>query len=181
MKRSFLTSLVLIALFVTMVPGTVFAAAPADVIVFIRNQTGGQVNLSLTLPGGFPIYKTLDAGTSQFGITEGTYTYYASTPCGNSSGQWNLTVNKTLLLSCNSGSPTASLTRINGCTVGVYESAFNMWENWTIWQDYLREAIYEYDGTIITDAQSYVDYTNITFPWVHASLICFDKKSMAKR
>ena len=51
MKRTFLTTLVLIALFVIVVPGSVFAAAPADVTVYIRNQTAGQVNLSLTLPG----------------------------------------------------------------------------------------------------------------------------------
>jgi len=174
MKRTFLTTLVLIALFVIVVPGSVFAAAPADVTVYIRNQTAGQVNLSLTLPGEDPIFKTLETGTSSFEITEGTYEYYASTPCGNISGQWNFTTNRTLFLTCKSGAPVNSLEMDRSCVLGTFYIAYNMFESWKLWKEYDMQVAYDWDGTILTDVHSFVEWHNLNFPWVNTYAGCYD-------
>jgi hypothetical protein len=105
-------TIIVILLITTLFPVTALAAAPAEVQVDVRNQTAGMVQLSLTDAIGNITFKTLQPGTSSFQITEGVYTYYASTPCGALSGQWNLNVNKTLYLVCKESHLGASLQKL---------------------------------------------------------------------
>ena len=137
MKKTLLV-LVLIATLVALLPSAALGASPAVVSVRVRNQTGGSVHLSLSLPGGTPIFTTLEEGVTSFTTSDGLYNYYASTPCGNLSGQWNINVTKTLFLSCKTGSPTATLSKIyTGCDEGLYLTEEDPIEflSWNLWSD----------------------------------------------
>jgi hypothetical protein len=105
MKKNYALALVLVLLLVSVFPATVFAGKPADIHVDVRNNTGGQVNLDLIDANGNHIYKTLEAGISKFDLTDGIYSYYASTACGNQSGVLNLGTTKTLFLFCETDAP----------------------------------------------------------------------------
>lgn len=136
MKKTLLV-LVLIATLVALLPSAALGASPAVVSVRVRNQTGGSVHLSLSLPGGTPIFTTLEEGVTSFTTSDGLYNYYASTPCGNMSGQWNINMSKTLYLSCKTGAPATTLTkfanRFKECDEGLYVvdggiAEFNSWQ-----------------------------------------------------
>lgn len=126
MKSRVLLVAIVLILIISLFPIAAFAAAPADVKVNVRNQTAGLVQLSLTDADGNVSFKTLEMGTSSFEITEGIYTYYASTPCGAMAGEWNLNVNKTLYLVCKEGKLGSTLQKmIKGaiiCNLGYYET-----------------------------------------------------------
>jgi hypothetical protein len=70
----------------------------------VRNQTGGEVQMSLSGPNGITFY-SFGLGVGSFTIQEGIYSYYIKTPCGVLSGQMTLTRSKTLAFSCQDGVP----------------------------------------------------------------------------
>jgi hypothetical protein len=170
MKKKFL-SILLAALIAAFLHAPAFSASPAEITVRVRNQTGGIVTLSLTLAGVPPIYKTLESGVTSFNIPEGVYDFYASTPCGNQAGQWNININKTLFLTCHSGSPAISLTKIfTGCDIGVFEFAASSpdekyFYSWNMWKDFLTEETLYHFGAHVNNAQETADEWN-----AHASL-----------
>lgn len=161
MKKLFL-AILLVVLLVAPFPATALSASPAEITVHVRNQTGGLVNLSLTLPGGSPLFKTLEEGVTSFTITEGTYDFYASMPCGNQAGQWNINVNKTLYLTCNTGAPTITIIKeFKGCDMGIYESYFGeSFFSWKIWEADLIYSTYYNFGVDVETMKETVDAWN---------------------
>jgi len=99
MKRM-LYFIAIVVLVLTLLPARVFAAAPQNLDLKVRNQTGGEVELRVTGTDGVPKYFSLPAGTSTLTLTEGVYEYYAILPCGFAAGTWNVNVVKILYLSC---------------------------------------------------------------------------------
>ena len=103
MKNKVVVWFVLAALLVSLVPVSVFAAEPMELKVFVRNSTGGVVDLRLTDANGDFHYMTLDPGVYEVELMEGKYEYYAVTTCGVQVGVWNLNVSKELMISCDGG------------------------------------------------------------------------------
>lgn len=170
MKKQIL-SILLVALIAAFLPATAFSASPAEITVQVRNQTGGVVELNLTLLGGSPIFKTLETGVTTFTIPEGVYDYYASTPCGNQAGRWNININKTLFLTCQSGVPAISLTKnFTGCDIGLFEFVSyspdeKFFYSWKMWKVFLIEETLYHFGAHVNNAQETADEWN-----AHASL-----------
>ena len=108
MKRLLYVSVILV-LALSLLPISVFAAAPAELDLKVRNQTGVEVEIRLTGPDGVPMFVTLPAGTSTLTLTEGIYEYYVNLPCGVATGTWNVNVVKILYLSCSHGMANALL------------------------------------------------------------------------
>ena len=79
---------------------TAFAAKPAEIKVWVRNQTGGELSLSLTDAAGVISFYDLPAGQSELTLVDGKYSYYASGLCGAQSGVWNLPDSATLTIDC---------------------------------------------------------------------------------
>ena len=102
MKKHLYLFLVL-ALLASVLPAAALAAKPAELEVEVRNQTGAPVDMSLTDSIGNVIYKTLPVGTSTMDLTEGRYTYFAATACGNQSGPFNAVIGKVLYVECDGG------------------------------------------------------------------------------
>ena len=98
-------------LIVTLLPVNVFAAQPQEVDVNVRNRTGGTVEVSLTDESGNIQFFSFEEGVSELTLTEGRYQFWASMPCGNLAGTWNVNISKTLFLSCDEAGPSAELTR----------------------------------------------------------------------
>jgi hypothetical protein len=111
---------------------TVGAGNPAELNLHIRNQSGAVVALDLVDAGGNHLYKTLPQGVFPITLTEGVYSYYASLPCGNISGHWNINVVKTLYLSCMRSVPVVQLAHLQGgqalpgCFVLTWDSGANV-------------------------------------------------------
>lgn len=103
MKRKLILVLAVVVLLASVFPVSAFAKDMAGVKVWIRNSTGGVVQLSLTDANGNLSYKTVEPGVFEYTLTDGLYGYYASTACGNYAGQWNFSQNKTLILKCVEG------------------------------------------------------------------------------
>lgn len=98
--KKYLSVIIVLVLLMTLIPVNAFAAAPQDLDLKVRNQTGVPVEMRLTGADGVPLFVTLPAGSSTLTLTEGVYEYYAVLPCGVASGSWNVNVVKILYLSC---------------------------------------------------------------------------------
>ena len=98
--------------------GIAQAGGHADITVWVRNQTGGDLSLSLTNSEGAVSFFTLPAGVSELELVEGKYTYYASGLCGAQSGVWNLPTNRTLHIGCVNGVMDMSV--VKKCVSGLY-------------------------------------------------------------
>ena len=111
-----ITAPLLALLLVITLIGTATAGAPADLKVNVRNSSGGTVSLRLTDANGNNRFLTIEPGLAPITVVEGEYSYYASLPCGNLAGTWNVNVTKTLFLSCKNEVAFMSLSKvINGC------------------------------------------------------------------
>ena len=129
MKRLLYVSMIMV-LAVTLLPMSVFAAAPAELDLKVRNQTGVEVEIRLTGADGVPMFVTLPAGTSTLTLTEGIYEYYVNLPCGVATGTWNVNVVKILYLSCSHDMANAMLVKSM--------KACEYWGSWDDdFQDYL--------------------------------------------
>ncbi len=104
MKKSiftFLPFVFILALIGVVLPFAAVQAKNADEVnLKVKNRTGGIVSLKLINENGNPSWFTYEAGQSITPLAEGIYTYYASTPCGNQSGVFNINVTKELIFSC---------------------------------------------------------------------------------
>ncbi len=100
MKQKWILVMVVVVLLASVFQIGVFAKDMAEVKVWIRNSTGGVVQLSLTDADGNLRYMTVEPGVFEYSLADGVYGYYASTVCGNYAGQWNFSQNKTLILKC---------------------------------------------------------------------------------
>ena len=74
-----------------------------NVTLKVKNQTGGKVAVMLIDENGNHIFFEYGPGQTNTVVFEGHFRYYASTPCGNQSGIFNLNVTKELLFSCGNG------------------------------------------------------------------------------
>lgn len=185
MKSRVLLVAIVLILIISLFPVAAFAAAPADVKVNVRNQTAGLVQLSLTDADGNVSFKTLEMGTSSFEITEGIYTYYASTPCGAMAGEWNLNVNKTLYLGCRQGQPGASLQKLinrrSFCNLGYYEhfvdgsSRVDNFYSWTNQSDMILAEASWLNASPITTLEEAVNlYNTARIGVAEYSIGCYD-------
>ncbi len=103
MKKLVFATLTILALLFSLLPAsTAFAKSGGSATISVRNQTGGNVTITLYSADGSKTL-TYEVGTSFSTVGAGTYTFYAVTPCGVQSGKFNVNVNKTLYLSCNEG------------------------------------------------------------------------------
>ena len=114
MKKQFLIVSLVVVMLVSMLPVVALAAAPAEIQVDVRNQTGDVAQVSLTDANGNPIYLSFDAGNSTISLTEGYYTAYVSTVCGSYAGQWHVDGKKVIYIECKAGD-TAPLVQYDRC------------------------------------------------------------------
>lgn len=98
-------------LIIALLPVNVFAAQPQEVSWFVRNRTGGSVEVSLTDEFGNLQFFTFEEGVSEISLMEGKYQFWASMECGNLAGTWNVNLSKILYLSCDQALPFAELNR----------------------------------------------------------------------
>ena len=145
MKKHLYLFLVL-ALLVSALPVAAFAAKPAELKVEVRNQTGAPVDLSLTDSDGVVLYKTLPVGVSSMDLTEGRYTYFAGTACGNQSGPFNAVIGRVLYLECD-GAPVVMLEKCQYVAYNPWNG--DMYDPGIEYQHY-----WKYDYTY----DEYVDY-----------------------
>ena len=71
-----------------------------NVTLKVKNRTGGKVAVMLIDENGNRIFFEYGPGLTNTIVFEGRFRYYASTPCGNQNGVFNLNVTKELLFSC---------------------------------------------------------------------------------
>ena len=109
MKHKIVSMFVLAVLIITTLFSSAGASGPVELKVNVRNATGAVVNLRLTDANGMNTFFSLEPGVYPISLTEGVYSYYASLPCGNLAGSWNVNVVKTLYLSCQHDVAFASL------------------------------------------------------------------------
>lgn len=76
---------------------------PVNVDLRVSNRTGSQVLLTLLNADGQNQFFTLVPGKSLLTLPMGKYQFYASTPCGNRAGTFNLNDTKELFFSCGDG------------------------------------------------------------------------------
>jgi len=103
--------IIVTALLIMLLPANVLAAEPMELKVFVRNTTGGVVELRLTDAEGQTHWLSLDPGVYKINLLEGKYEFYALTPCGVQVGVWNLNVSKQLMISCDDGMLSMNLTK----------------------------------------------------------------------
>ena len=124
MKQKTMYLLMIVALMATMLPTAAFAAAPAELKVWVRNQTDAVASLQLVDADGNPIFIDVEPGLSHFMLTEGQYSLYVSTVCGAYSETVKVDSTKTLFLGCKDGQ-TAPVVDYGKCTwVGTGELRF---------------------------------------------------------
>lgn len=95
-KFVFLAVLVLALL----LPTAVLAAKPQEFEVSVRNRTGQPAELRVTGADGIHHMFNVPVGYSTITLPEGVHNYYAATACGNTAGNWNMSMKKTLVLDC---------------------------------------------------------------------------------
>jgi hypothetical protein len=97
--------LILAVLFSMLPVSTALAKrAPDAVTITVKNHTSGKVTVTLTDENNARYTFTFEEpGMYDFSIPQGHYSYYATTPCGSESGEFNLNVHKELFLSCQDG------------------------------------------------------------------------------
>jgi hypothetical protein len=116
MKHKIVSMFVLAVLIITTLFSSAGASGPVELNVNVRNATGAVVSLRLTDANGINTFFSLEPGVYPITLTEGEYSYYASLPCGNLAGSWNVNVVKTLYLSCQHDVAFVSMKKvINGC------------------------------------------------------------------
>jgi len=95
---------ILTVLFSVLPTSTAQAATHADVTITVKNRTAGAVTITLSNEDSGSFTFTFDeTGMYEVTVPEGKYEYYAVTPCGNESGQFNLNISKQLSFSCKDG------------------------------------------------------------------------------
>ena len=133
MKNKFLMAMCIVALLALVLPGAAFGKGPAEIKVWIRNVTGGEVAMSLTGSDGNIMYLTLVNDMTQVTIKEGNYDFYAQTRCGATAGTWNLEPGGKYILRCIDDQ--VAVERPGQCGEHgwyVYDGGyyFLSWENW---------------------------------------------------
>jgi hypothetical protein len=141
-----LTSAVAIAIMIlAMVFSTALAAKrSADVSVTVKNHTGGTVTFRLTGENGSYWFTVDDLSMYEISVPEGRYSYYATTPCGNESGEFNLNVHKLLKFACKKSGREITLTK-SSCEKVLWVGSFWQWfeTNPEWWPILLADPFYE--------------------------------------
>ena len=124
MQKKIVFLLMIVAILASMLPTAAFAAAPAELKVWVRNQTDAVASLQLVDANGNPQFIDVEPGLSHFMLTEGQYTMYVSTVCGAYSETIKVDSTKTLFIDCKDGQ-TAPVVDYDKCTwVGTGEIRF---------------------------------------------------------
>lgn len=141
MKRSVFITL-LVSLLLLALPFGAMAAAPTEITVHVRNQTGAPVDLALTNADGIKTYITLVVGNNNLTLFDGVYDFYAATTCGGQTGVMNLPASLTYVIDCKTGQ--ASVHKLEECQdKGLY--------------------IYFYD--YVTNKDAYIPWTGYGQKW----------------
>ncbi len=100
-----LAAITILTMLFSFLPLSVAQAKKDDtkVTLKVRNRTGGEVTVMLIDENGNHIFFEYGPGLTNTHVFEGHFGYYASTPCGNQSGIFNLNVTKELFFSCGDG------------------------------------------------------------------------------
>lgn len=103
MKKNLLVVVIVLALLVSMLPASsAFAASTGSSALNIRNKTGGVVTILLiNSVTGDKKYVTFSANTYNTSLSSASYSYTATTACGQKNGFVNLTRKAQLMFSCN--------------------------------------------------------------------------------
>jgi hypothetical protein len=101
-KAITLSAITILAMLISIFPmSTAMASRDAtQVTIKIKNQTGGTVLVRLTDENGKSLFFEYGPGHTNTVVFESRFQYYASTPCGNQSGVFNVNVTKELFFSC---------------------------------------------------------------------------------
>ena len=100
MNRKMLVVLAVIALLVSLLPAAVLAGSPQTHEVEVRNLTGATAEVSVIDAEGHTHFFSIPSGLSFITLEEGVMSYYVGSSCGNTSGLWNLSKDKTLWIEC---------------------------------------------------------------------------------
>jgi hypothetical protein len=161
MLKKLFSCALMVVLVSILLPATAIAGSPQPLHLNVRNQSGGVVTLNLTDANGGITFFQLESGVYAVELTEGVYSYWASTPCGNVAGSWNVNVSKVLFLSCKSGLTLrnqANSHRLACSDFGLYFSLSGI--NVFLTQTHFGEQIGEYwEGT----ASSYEEAADMLF------------------
>lgn len=153
-------AVIILVLVLSVLPmGNVLASnGPVDVSVTVKNMTGGTVTLRMVDESNTTHWFTFDGqGMFKVSVPEGHYSYYASTPCGSESGEFNLNVSKSLKFYCDGGLE-VSLTKPeakSACGLYAwYHGPGLSWGHWHPEEDTSRTPTWdlpEYWGLLCTD------------------------------
>ncbi len=110
-----LAAITILAMLFSFLPVSTALAKKEDtnVTLMVKNRTGGTVMVRLTDENGKSLFFTYGPGQANTILFEGHFSYYASAPCGNQSGVFNLNVTKELLLSCDADLEVALLVPVH--------------------------------------------------------------------
>ncbi len=171
MKRSYLFVLILVLLTVSLFPGSALAKAPQPVSVDVYNHSGSALTVLITNKiTGSRAYLNLGTGVTTESLSQGTYDYSVTTPCGFETGTWNVTPGRVLWITCSSGRPIVAMTKLGACEIGIY------FENISGTLYYLPLSSFPPSMPTIQDYKNWLD-TN--FSWSHPYSGCWSSSSGA--
>lgn len=112
MKTKLLTILVLLTLLISLLPISVFAAAPGEFTIDVRNRTGSSVEFNYRGSDGILHWVSVPVGVSSLTLVEDVYSYWADPNCGHIAGNINVNQQRQILwITCGSTLPVVVLTR----------------------------------------------------------------------
>lgn len=177
MLKKLFSCLLIVVLGSIMLPASAIAGSPQPLHLNVRNQTGGTVQLNLTDANGDMTFIALEPGVFPVDLKEGIYSYWASTPCGNVAGSWNVNVSKTLFLSCKNDLLALSLAKTYTPDCADFGLTYTEYGRFTfISQTHYGEHIGNYwDGNVVTYEDAKFDLVNgWGFSIVEGCLTSFD-------
>jgi hypothetical protein len=97
-----LAAMTILAMLFSLIPMSSALARRNDtqVTIKIRNRTGGTVQVRLSAENGKSLFFEVGPGQTNTVVFEGRFQYFASSPCGNQGGVFNMNVTKELFFSC---------------------------------------------------------------------------------
>lgn len=177
MLKKLFSCLLIVVLGSIMLPASAIAGSHQPLHLNVRNQTGGTVQLNLTDANGDMTFIALEPGVFPVDLKEGIYSYWASTPCGNVAGSWNVNVSKTLFLSCKNDLLALSLAKTYTPDCADFGLTYSEYGRFTfISQTHYGEHIGNYwDGNVATYEDAKFDLVNgWGFSIVEGCLTSFD-------
>lgn len=110
MKTKLLSLMIVVVLLISLLPIAVFAAAPVEYTIDVRNRTGAPVEFNYRGADGILHWVTVPEGVSSLTLMEGVYSYWVDPVCGHIAGEINLSQQRQILwITCDNAVPTVKL------------------------------------------------------------------------